>query len=262
MPEALHQPVPMPSRANASTRPRPLKALWRRIRKPLARSRLVKHALASLMAPGARIVGWTNPLVAGSADLDALMEKHEPAIGAFWHGQHLMAPLVRPRHRPVVALFSRSADAELNAMVAEKLGVGIVRGSGGRDPWHDASKGGAKALIRLKRALDERKHVVMIADIPHGTPRDAGAGIVTLARISGRPILPMAIATSRRIVLHKTWDRMTINLPFGRAALVVGEPITIARDATEAEVETCRQALTLELNAVTERAQKMIDAPR
>jgi len=252
----------MPSSAKPSNRPRPLKALWRRIRKPLARSRLVKHVLATLMATGARIVGWTNPLAKGSADLDAIMERHEPAIGAFWHGQHLMAPLVRPKHRPVVALFSRSADAELNAMVAARLGVGIVRGSGGRDPWHDASKGGARALINLKRALDQRNHVVMIADIPHGTPREAGAGIVTLARISGRPILPMAVATSRRLVLHRTWDRMTINLPFGRAALVVGEPISVAREADEAEMDRVRQRLTTELNDVTRRAYDMVDAPR
>jgi lysophospholipid acyltransferase (LPLAT)-like uncharacterized protein len=214
------------------------------------------------MASGARIVGWTNPLMEGSADLDAIMAGNEPAIGAFWHGQHLMAPLVRPRKRPVVALFSRSADAELNAMVASRLGVGIVRGSGGRDNWHDASKGGAAALINLKRALDQKKHVVMIADIPRGTPRDAGAGIVTLARISGRPILPIAVATSRRLTLEKTWDRMTINLPFGRAALVVGDPISLPRDAGEAEIEACRQKLTRDLNVVTERAYAMVDRRR
>ena len=33
----------------------------------------------------------------------------------------------------------------------------------------------------------------MIADIPHGTPREAGQGIILLARLSGRPILPVAI---------------------------------------------------------------------
>ena len=63
----------------------------------------------------------------------------------------------------------------------------------------------------------------MIADIPHGTPREAGLGIVTLARLSGRPIVPWRIATSRRKVLEKSWDKTTINLPFGRCAIVVGD---------------------------------------
>ncbi|TIW76367.1 MAG: DUF374 domain-containing protein, partial [Mesorhizobium sp.] len=88
-------------------------------------------------------------------------------------------------------------------------------------------KGGAKALIALKKSLTAGKNVAMIADIPHGTPRDAGLGIVLLARLSGRPLLPVAIATSRRKVLEKSWDKTTINLPFGRSAVSIGAPIFV-----------------------------------
>ena len=80
-------------------------------------------------------------------------------------------------------------------------------------------KGGAQALIALKKVLDAGSNVCMIADIPHGTPRQAGMGIVMLARISGRPVVPIAMATSRRKVLEKTWDKTTINLPFGRGGI-------------------------------------------
>ena len=113
-------------------------------------------------------------------------------------------------------MVSRSADAEMNALVIEKIGFEAVRGSGGRDSTKHLEKGGARALIALKKALDGGKNVAMIADIPHGTPREAGLGIVTLARLSGRPILPIALATSRRKVIEKSWDKTTINLPFGR----------------------------------------------
>ena len=58
--------------------------------------------------------------------------------------------------------------------------------------------------------------------------------------MSGRPIYPVAIATSRRIVLDN-WDRTTINLPFGRGALVAGEPIRVPRDADDATLEAARQ---------------------
>src|SRR5690606_33886381 len=108
-----------------------------------------------------------------------------------------------------------------------------VRGSGGR-AGASADKGGARALLTLKRLLDNGRTVAMIADIPHGTPREAGMGIVTLARLSGRPILPVAYATSRRKVLEKTWDKTTINLPFGRLAVVYGDPILVPRHAGEA----------------------------
>ena len=115
----------------------------------------------------------------------------------------------------------------------EKLGFEAARGSGGRDTGNQRNKGGARALIALKKSLDEGKNVAMIADIPHGTPRQRGLGIVTLARISGRPILPVAVTTSRRKVIEKSWDKTTINLPFGRMAIMLGEPLFVAGDADE-----------------------------
>ncbi|TGU85030.1 DUF374 domain-containing protein, partial [Mesorhizobium sp. M00.F.Ca.ET.151.01.1.1] len=93
--------------------------------------------------------------------------------------------------------------------------------SGGRNSSKHLDKGGAKALIALRKSLIAGKNVAMIADIPNGKPRDAGLGIVLLARLSGRPILPSAIATSRRQVLEKSWDKTTVNLPFGRSAVIV-----------------------------------------
>lgn len=236
-----------------------LKALWKRHRKTLAQSVFVKHALASVIAAAVRFVKLTNRPVAGSQELGPLISRHTPAIAALWHGQHLLGPAVNPRHNRIVALFSRSADAELNALVAEKLGFGVVRGSGGREQRQNAQKGGARALIALKRVLDGGTNVAMIADIPHGTPREAGLGIVTLAKVSGRPVVPIAVATSRRKVLERTWDRTTINLPFGRRALVVGEPIHVPGDADQEMLERKRREVTENLNEATRRAYALVD---
>ena len=241
---------------------RSMKALWRRIRVPLARSRFLKNVLASILAIAIRFVERTNPRVEGSDDVGSVVAAYTPAIAVLWHGQHLLAPALKRRQDQIVALFSKSADAELNALVAEKLGVGVVRGSGGRAGTHSPKKGGAAALIQLKRMIDQGCNVVMIADIPHGKPREAGHGVVTLARLSGRPLVPMAIATSRRKVLEKTWDKTTINLPFGRSALVVGEPIHVAADADDAEMERKRQEVTDALNQATHAAYRLVDGAR
>lgn len=243
-----------------ANRRRPLKALWGSIRGPLRRSRLVKSLLSSVIAAAIRFIDLTNRRVAGSSDPDEAAERLAPAISALWHGQHILAPMVKPRRKPMVALFSRSADAELNALVAEKLGFEVVRGSGGRPGTSGTQKGGAKALISMKRFLDQGTSVSMIADIPHGTPREAGAGIVILAKISGRPIVPIAVATSRRKVLRSTWDQTTINLPFGRSALIIGEPIYVPADADSETVEQLRQEVTNSLNQVTEKAYRLVDA--
>ena len=102
--------------------------------------------------------------------------------------------------------------------------------------------------------LPDSLYMTQLLDIPKGTPRDAGLGIVTLAKLSGRPIIPLAVATSRRKVLEKSWDKTTINLPFGRGAAIVGDPILVPADAGEAEMEEKRQEVTAGLNAATERA--------
>ncbi|WP_159592065.1 lysophospholipid acyltransferase family protein [Chelativorans xinjiangense] len=238
---------------------RPAKTLWRRIRKPLTRSRFLKHAIASFMAMAVRFVARTNRRVEGSHDVEKAIDAYSPAIAALWHGQHLLAPAISVRQHRLVALFSRSADAELNALVAEKLGLDVVRGSGGRGGAHHARKGGAAALIQLKRTIDAGCNVAMIADIPHGTPRQAGMGIITLARLSGRPIVPVAIATSRRKVLEGTWDKTTINLPFGRRAIVFGKPIFVSADAGDGEMEKKRRQVTEALNHATRDAYSLVD---
>jgi lysophospholipid acyltransferase (LPLAT)-like uncharacterized protein len=249
-----HPGQPLPRR-----RARPLKSAWKAVRGPLANSRIVKNLLASLIALALRFIGLTNRRVAGGGDLDAAARELSPAIVALWHGQHLLAPIVRPRNVPMTAMFSRSADAELNALVAEKLGFGIVRGSGGRADNKGTQKGGASALIALKKVLDGGTSVAMIADIAHATAREAGMGVVTLAKHSGRPIVPVALATSRRKVIEKSWDKTTVNLPFGRSALVIGEPVHVPADSDEETVQRLRAEVTQSLNRATEKAYRLVD---
>lgn len=243
----------------AKRKPGPLKAFWRRIRTPLAQSRFVADGIVVLLSWAIRFIYATNRTVPGSADPDVEFRKYATGIAAFWHGQHILLPSLKPEGADMVALFSRSKDAELNARVAERFGLATVRGSGGRDHSRGTEKGGARALIALKKALDHGKAVAMIADIPHGTPREAGLGIVTLARLSGKPVVAAALATSRRKVIESSWDKTTINLPFGRKALVVGEPIYVAVDASPEEMEAKRREITASLNAVTERAYRLVD---
>jgi lysophospholipid acyltransferase (LPLAT)-like uncharacterized protein len=105
-------------------------------------------------------------------------------------------------------------------------------------------------------ALKEGYNVALTADVPK-VARIAGLGVVKLAQHSGRPIYPVAIASSRRIELDN-WDRSAINLPFGRIAMVAGEPIFVARDADDAALEAARQKVESELNRITARAYAIV----
>src|SRR5580692_1956386 len=210
------------------------------------RSSWVQRAVGFLAAEFLRLVWLTNRF---SYDL---VEPQIPAIFAFWHGQHFMTPFIKTKasHRGKV-LISRHRDGEFNAIAAERLGIGTIRGSGDHgSAFH--RKGGVGAFKEMVRALREDYSVALTADVPKRS-RVAGLGIIMLARESGRPIMPFAMATSRFIRL-KNWDRTTINLPFGRGALVgIGE-ISVPPDADGETMEKLRVQLEQILNEATRRA--------
>ena len=117
-------------------------------------------------------------------------------------------------------------------------------------------RGGITGLREMLRALEQGDSVTLTADIPKKA-RVAGLGIVTLARMSGRPIFPVAVVTSRRLTFAN-WDRTSINLPFGRYVVAIGEPIRVARDASPETVEEARLELQHRLDAVHERAYGLV----
>jgi lysophospholipid acyltransferase (LPLAT)-like uncharacterized protein len=179
-----------------------------------------------------------------------------PIIIAFWHGQHLLATNARKPGYRVKMLVSRHHDGEVNAIAAERLGVGTIRGSGNHASGF-VHKGGVAAFQAMLDALNEGYSVALSADVPK-VSRIAGLGIIKLAQASGRPIHAIAIATHWRIVLDN-WDRTTINLPFSRGAGVAPEPLWVAADADDAGLEAARQELENRLNAATRRAYEIVD---
>ncbi len=200
----------------------------------------------------------TNRFVDESDDIEETVGDDLPIILALWHGQQLLAPFIYGQNDNVAALVSRSDDAEINARVLQMMGVNVIRGSGGRHRTNAVEKGGIRALKSMTNLLARGVNIVMIADISKGKPRIAGKGIIALARLSGRPIVPCAIATSRHHIVENSWDKTTINLPFGRKCIKLGQPIYVPRDISESDVNSCRRRVTDELNSVTENAYRAV----
>jgi lysophospholipid acyltransferase (LPLAT)-like uncharacterized protein len=214
-----------------------------------------QRAIGFLAAEFLRLVWLTNRFSFDPPDVYAIVEPQMPVILAFWHGQHFMTPFIKKNGHRGKVLISRHRDGEFNAIAAERLGIGTVRGSGDHgSAFH--RKGGVGAFKEMVRVLDDNTNMALTADVPKKS-RIAGLGIIMLARESGRPIMPFAMATSRFIRL-KNWDRTTINLPFGRGALVGGEVIIVPADADSNAMETLRQQLEATLNDVTRRAYAQV----
>ncbi|MFZ2100134.1 MAG: lysophospholipid acyltransferase family protein [Oricola sp.] len=238
------------------------KRVWRRIRTPLANSRFAANAIVFALDAYLRLVYRTNRIVDyDTAYADWLVDNRAPVIATCWHGQHFMTPFFARRGHPSVTMVSRSKDAELNARILQRMGFETVRASGGRTATRMHEKGALRGLIAMRNYLREGKSVFMIADIPHGKPREAGMGVVSIARFAGVPILPIAYASSRRYVFEKAWDKAVLNLPFGRAAFLFGEPIEVPADADDATMENKRRELQEALNRLLDEAYAKVDAP-
>lgn len=223
--------------------------------KRLGRSRPAQAALGLAFARYLDAVRRTNRFVHEPDDIYGQLSPLQPFIGAMWHGQHFMAPYLRRPQDRAASLVSRSSDGELNAIALQHLGIRAIRGSGarGRDP---RLKGGASALRAMLGALQGGENMFLTADVPK-ISRRCGTGIVTLARLSGRPIVPAAVATSRRLAFD-SWDRASLGLPFGRGAIVAGRPIHVNRDLDEAGLEAQRLAVERELDRVHARAFALV----
>ena len=228
----------------------------KRFFRDLLRSPWVQRALGVLAAEYLRLVWRTNRFSYDPANVYDLVEPAMPAIFVFWHGQHFMTPFIKTKesYRAKV-LISRHRDGEFNAIAAERLGIGTIRGSGDHSgAFH--RKGGVGAFREMVQALEDGWNVATTADVPKRA-RVAGMGVIMLARESGRPIIPFAMVTSRFIRL-KNWDSTTINLPFGRGAVVGIDAVVVPPDADAETMERLRQQVETYLKEATRRAYAQI----
>ena len=206
-----------------------------------------------------QIVRWTNRLVrVPDATFHAPWE-HEPAILVVWHGEHFLVPFIGPRNRPINVLSTLHRDGEALTRGGMLLGLKFVRGSGDHGKEFMRKKA-VRAFTAMLRLLRNGETVVLTADVPK-IARVVGLGPVTLAKHSGRPIVPIGLATSRRVRLSN-WDRTCINLPFGRMVMVRGEPIEVARDADDDALEAARRTVEARLTEVDARAYAIADRRR
>ena len=231
----------------------------KRLLRDLLRSGWVQRALGVLAAEYLRLVWMTTRFSYDPVNVYELVEPNQPVILAFWHGQHFMIPFIKTKdtHRAKV-LISRHRDGEFNAIAAERLGIATIRGSGDHGgAFH--RKGGVGAFREMVQALADNWNVATTADVPKRA-RVAGLGVIMLARESGRPILPFAMVTSRFVRL-KNWDSSTINLPFGRGAVVGIDSIFVPLDADAETMERLRLQVETYLNEATRRAYAMVGRP-
>jgi hypothetical protein len=149
-----------------------------------------------------------------------------PYIIALWHGRLAMLHQLRFGDRAHFALISSHRDGQLISKCASYFNIRSVFGS--------ATRGGVVAVRQLIRLAAEGHNLFVTPDGPHGARMHVNKGIIELARLSGLPILPSAIATSGGKELD-TWDRFLVPRPFSRIAIRWGKPLLVTREGNASD---------------------------
>jgi len=205
---------------------------------------LIAWVAYPLLAVLCRTYRWR---IEGAERYAEITARGQQPILALWHG-HILPGLHYFRHRGVVVITSQNFDGEWIARILHRFGFGTARGS--------TSRGGARALVQLRRDLAAGRPAAFTVDGPRGPARVVQPGVVFLAGATGQPILPYHTESDRHWTLN-SWDRTQIPKPFSTVALVFGEPIAV--EATDdATLDRKVTEVGLALGALEEKARALL----
>jgi len=172
-----------------------------------------------------------------------------PVIFCFWHNRLASCTKVLDEYRRphnsgagMAALVSASKDGAFLAGILEWFGVQPVRGS--------SSRRGPQALLELTTWAERGHDLTITPDGPRGPCYQVQDGIMSLAQVTGLPIVPVAMNVKWKLRM-KSWDRFQVPLPFARCEVCVGHAIRVPRDISDAGREDLRRQLETELRSIS-----------
>ena len=206
-------------------------------------------AIAAIGMPLVEALGSTYRWrESGAEHYHAVIEAGRQPILALWHGRILAATLYF-RDRGIVAMTSENFDGEWVARLMRRFGYRAARGS--------TSRGGARALVQLRRELRAGSPAAFTVDGPRGPARRVQPGAVWLASATGHPIVPFHIEAARSWTV-KSWDQHQIPKPATDLAIAIGTPIDVPALGSDEDVEEWRATLERALLGLEERTREML----
>ncbi len=209
------------------------------------RQRIVLSLIVAAGTAVIRLIGSTLRVAISFEEGAQQTLDQRPLIVSFWHSCIIPATYIC-RGMGVRVMSSYSYDGEYMGRIIEKLGYVAVKGSSSRNP--------IKALLGLRRALDDGWTVAFTLDGPRGPRHKVKPGPVGLGRSSGVSLSMFHVGVEKAWVIN-SWDRMMIPKPFSRVLIRFGELIHVPEDATDQDLVRYNDELQAALDRVSEFAQ-------
>ena len=209
------------------------------------RQRIVLSLIVAAGTALVRLIGSTLRVAISFEEGAQTTLEQRPLVASFWHSCIIPATYIC-RGLGVRVMSSYSYDGEYMGRIIKKFGYVPVKGSSSRNP--------VRALLGLRRALEEGWTVAFTLDGPRGPRHKVKPGPVGLGRSSGLPLTAFHVGVDKAWVLN-SWDRMMIPKPFSRVLLRFGKMIQVPADATDEDLARYNDELQAALDRVCEFAE-------
>jgi lysophospholipid acyltransferase (LPLAT)-like uncharacterized protein len=237
--------------------PPPHNTLYRKVTRGsrrLTRGRMLLYRVAVAVAWQLGRFIWATCRIHRTLGLEAAraaVRESRAVIPVYWH-QHLLFGVralldLAPDGLKAGFLISPSVDGTAPAMLVERIGGHVIRGS--------STTTGARALRDFYETIVKREISPAITpDGPRGPVHEFKPGPVLLAQLSGKPILPISIAASP-CIRFRTWDRFELPLPFSRIVIAYGEPVRIPRGVDTERLASLQEEMAARLQGLQAEAR-------
>ena len=169
-----------------------------------------------------------------SAETQEIIKTNNNCLVAFWHQSVLMLPFLYlhickniNQEARIAVLISAHRDGRLIAKVASYFKIDSVAGS--------SSRNSITASRELLERLEQGSFIAITPDGPKGPAKKIKEGIIRLAEISNKPVIPVKVEVSKAFYF-KSWDRMILPLPFSKITFRLLDPIAAENSLTLQEV--------------------------
>lgn len=172
-------------------------------------------------------------------------------ITLVWHEQLIAFPSLLGLSVPLSALCSPHSDGRFIGYVIKWFGFDVIWGSTNRQP--------AAALRTMAKQVKAGRLVAIAPDGPRGPAKVLALGPISLAHLTGAPIIPIAWRSSREW-RAKGWDRMRFMKPLGRGFIMYGAPIYLEKSTDRDQLEAQRRFVEAQLNDLDQQVEKVMRA--
>ncbi len=168
---------------------------------------------------------------------------NQGVIYTLWHGRLLPLTYLH-RNQNIATLISQSSDGEYIARVVERWGYTALRGS--------SSRGGSGALREMIKTAWSGRSLAITPDGPRGPRQKLKPGVLTLAQLTGLPIIPMSASATRAWWVDARWDLFLVPKPFAQVFVRYADPVYVPRDADESHLLRMGEQVEATLVRLTE----------